>query len=133
MSDMYDAIKSIGLVPVIKLDRIEDAEPLGEALMAGGFGVAEITFRTSAAAESIRRLRTRFPNMLVGAGTILTLDQAKASIDEANLASYLALGNVLACGGSWMVKDELISQGKFDEITRLSRQAVGLVKKIRNK
>jgi 2-dehydro-3-deoxyphosphogluconate aldolase/(4S)-4-hydroxy-2-oxoglutarate aldolase len=168
-------------------------------LTAGGINVAEVTFRTDAAAESIKRIRKEFPEMLVGAGTVLTLENAKKAEDagaafivapgfnpsivefclsrnisvvpgvnsptqvelamemglevlkffpaeisggipmlktlgsvynvhfmptgglnENNFLEYLKLGNVLACGGSWMVKGDLIESGRYDEITRLS-------------
>ena len=211
MNEMFRTIESAGLVPVIKLESPDQALRLGEALLAGGLTVAEITFRTAAAPEAIRILRKNFPGLLVGAGTVLTLDQAKQSIDAgavfavtpgfnprivdyflsrsfpvvpgvngpsqvemglerglsvlkffpaeasggvkmlkalngpypevkfmptggvdlSNLASYLALANVVACGGSWMVKDELIETGRFDEVARLSREAVELVVAIR--
>jgi len=213
MTELFERIRTAGLVPVIKLDEAAQARGLGKALVEGGLMVAEVTFRTAAAAEAIRMLRKEYPALLVGAGTILTIDQAKASvdsgavfavtpgfnpkivsyfidrgipvvpgvnsptqvemglemglkvlkffpaeasggvkmlkalsgpytdvrfmptggIDETNLSSYLALPNVLACGGSWMVKDELIAKGRFDEIARISGEAVALVKRIREK
>ncbi len=197
-------IYEMGIVPVIKLDRAEDAVPLAEALRAGGLRVAEITFRTDAAAESIRRIAQELPDMLVGAGTVLTSAQADSAIaagakfivtpgfyeptvrhcldagipvfpgcstpdaieaalalgltdlkffpaeasgglpmikalcgpytmvrfmptggiDENNLNEYLALDKILACGGTWMVKESLIKEGRFDEISRLTQKAV---------
>ncbi len=65
------------LVPVIKIDHGEDAAPLAEALCAGGLPVAEVTFRTDAAEESIRIMKQKYPEMLVGAGTVVNLEQAK--------------------------------------------------------
>jgi 2-dehydro-3-deoxyphosphogluconate aldolase / (4S)-4-hydroxy-2-oxoglutarate aldolase len=62
------------IVPVVVLDRAEDAEPLAEALLTGGLDVMEVTFRTAAAEESIRRIAGRFPEMLLGAGTLLTTE-----------------------------------------------------------
>lgn len=208
MSDIEARIAALRIVPVIKLDRIDDALPLAGALVKGGLPVAEITFRTDAAEESIRRVAKEHPGMLVGAGTVATVDQAKRAVDagaafivsagfshkvvahcvdnklpvypgvctpselmwlleydlgvakffpaeaygglktikalaapfpkmrfmptggisEKNVLDYLAFGKIIACGGSWMVKDALIAEGKFDGIEKLVRQAVELVK-----
>ena len=197
-------IYELGIVPVVKLDRAEDAVPLAKALMNGGLPVAEITFRTDAAEESIKKIAAELPEMLIGAGTILTTEQADRAmtagakfivspglnekvvshcvekgypiypgcstpgdveralalgineikffpaeqsgglemikalsapyvnatfmptggINEANLNSYLAFDKIIACGGSWMVKDDLIKAGRFDEIERLTAAAV---------
>ncbi len=197
------------LVPVIKIDRKEDAEFLAEALCAGGLLVAEVTFRTTAAAASLKLMKRQFPDMLVGAGTIVNLDQAKRAfeagaafivspgasrsviefaidnkipvfpgictpteimigieyglevvkffpaiqyggiemiktlasvfsgirfmptggINQKNIKDFLAVKSVIACGGSWMVPGDLINQGKFDEIERLTAEAVSLVNK----
>ncbi len=207
MGDVLEQIGDLGLVPVIKIERAEDAMPLGKALIDGGLPVAEVTFRTSAAEESIRALSTGLPELLLGAGTVLTTDQAERAvkagakfvvspgfnpkvvdwcidngvpvapginsptqlemalergltavkffpaeasgglamlkamaapyggvsfmptggINQSNLASYLAYDRILACGGSWMVKGDLIAAGRFDEITKLVRQAVAAV------
>ncbi len=192
------------VLPVVELDGSEVALPLARALLAGGLPVAEITFRSAAAAESIRILRERIPEMLVGAGTVLGIEQvdlavragsqfavtpgfnpaiveaclerglpilpgvnnptgveqamgfgleavkffpAEASggvpflkalsgpypsirflptggIGPTNLGNYLALPNVLACGGSWLVSPALVRASRFDEITRLAGEAV---------
>ncbi|MBC2602311.1 bifunctional 4-hydroxy-2-oxoglutarate aldolase/2-dehydro-3-deoxy-phosphogluconate aldolase [Puniceicoccus vermicola] len=69
------------IIPVIVLDDANDAEPLAEALLEGGLKIIEITFRTAAAAESISRIVQRFPEMVVGAGTVVTEKQAKEAID----------------------------------------------------
>ena len=196
------------LVPVIALHDEKDALPLAEALCAGGLPAAEITFRTSAAEASIRAVVKAFPDMMVGAGTLTTIDQAKRArdagasffvtpgfshkivefaldedipiypgactptelmllteyglpvakffpaqqfggldtikalsapfpnlkfmptggINAGNVLTYLASESVIACGGSWMVKPELIRSGRFDEIQALTRQAVELVR-----
>ncbi len=196
------------IVPVVKLDRVEDAKPLCEALCAGGLPVAEITFRTDAAEESIRIAAKEFPQMLVGAGTVVNVEQAKRALDAgasflvspgfspavtefaitnnvvifpgtctpsevmmamdyhlpvvkffpakqyggldtikalaapfpsmkfmptggisaANIQEYLAFDKIIACGGSWMVKDSYIKEGNFDKIVELTKEAVGLVK-----
>ena len=194
------------VLPVVELDKSEVATPLARALLAGGLPVAEITFRSEAAADSIGILRERFPEMLVGAGTVLDIEQvaladragsqfvvtpgfnpavveaclktglpvlpginnptgveqamgfgleavkffpAEASggvsflnalsgpypsirflptggIAPNNLGNYLAVPNVLACGGSWIVSPALLRASRFDEITRLADEAVAL-------
>jgi len=204
---LADIIAQAKLVPVIKLSSAGDTIPLVDALTAGGLNIAEITFRTAAAPEAIALVREKRRDVLVGAGTVLSIDQAKQAIaagasfivspgfnpavvdycieqempvfpgvtsptetemglarglkvlkffpaeasggtamlkalgavyevkfmptggiSDKNVLSYLALKNVLACGGSWMVKPELIEAGKFDEITAVTRKAVELVK-----
>jgi 2-dehydro-3-deoxyphosphogluconate aldolase/(4S)-4-hydroxy-2-oxoglutarate aldolase len=204
MNKILERIGELGIVPVVKIEKAEDVLPLGRALIDGDLPIAEITFRTSAAEESIKTLTRELPNLLVGAGTVLTIEQAKRAvsagakfivspgfnprivdycrensipitpginnptqiemalergievvkyfpaetsgglpllksmsapytgikfiptggIDQNNLCSYLSDNKVLACGGSWMVKPELISSGNFDEITRLTKEAV---------
>ncbi|MCL2010390.1 MAG: bifunctional 4-hydroxy-2-oxoglutarate aldolase/2-dehydro-3-deoxy-phosphogluconate aldolase [Synergistaceae bacterium] len=204
MHEMLKKIAAVGIVPVVKLDSPDQAVPLGKALIDGGIPVAEVTFRTDAAEESIRKLAAELPGLLVGAGTVTTIEQAKRAIDAGagflvspgfnpavvrfcteqnvpitpginnpsqieqglelglsvmkffpaeqsgglemlkafagpygkvkyiptggigvkNMASYLSFDKILAVGGSWMVKPELISAGKFDEITRLCKEAV---------
>lgn len=201
-------IASARLLPVVVLESADDAVPLARALVAGGLPVAEVTFRTAAAAESIRRIAAEVPDMLLGAGTVLTEKQLEAAVQAGarfivtpgfnpavvaaakaaslpivpginnptgveqamshglsvvkffpaeatggvpflkaltgpygdmrfvptggigpkNLASYLALKAVLACGGSWMVEPALIREGRFDEITRLTAEAVALAR-----
>ena len=82
--DFDNILKEIELkkiVPVVKLDRAADAKPLAEALCAGGLAIAEITFRTEAAEESIRIIAKEFPDMLVGAGTVINEEQAKRALD----------------------------------------------------
>ena len=203
---LTDRLHQLRLLPVIALNRAEQAEPLGQTLLAAGLPAAEITFRTPVAAEAIRRLRAAFPELLIAAGTILTSAQvdtalaagadfivspglnpttvrhcqqqgipiipgvnnpsqveqalelglstlkffpAEASgglamlkalaavypvqfmptggISPANLEKYLALPNVLACGGSWMVPSELIDQGDWTTLGRLIADAVALL------
>lgn len=205
--EVLERIGDLGLVPVIKIDAAADAGRLGRALIEGGLPVAEVTFRTAAAEEAIRILTAELPDLLVGAGTVLTTEQAARAvkagarfvvspgfnpkvvdwciehevpvtpginsptqlemalerglpavkffpaeasgglkmlkamaapyggvkflptggINQDNLASYLAYDRILACGGSWMVKGDLIAAGKFDEITKLVRHAVATV------
>lgn len=204
---IYDEIAKRKIVPVVALDDANDAVALADALIGGGLPVAEITFRTDAAEESIRVIAQERPEMLVGAGTITNLDQAAKAVaagakflvtpgfsDEitayavehgvpifpgvctpteimmtlkynlpvvkffpaaqygglatikalngpfptlkfmptggvsmANVKEYLAYPNIVACGGSWMVKKDLIAAGKFDEIRAMAAQAVALV------
>lgn len=211
MTKTFETISRIGVVPVITIDRPQDAVPLARALLNGGIGCAEITFRTASAEEAIQRISGECHEMLVGAGTVLTVQQAEQAIragaqyivapgfDAAvvdwcqehgvpvlpgvatpteinmalargvkllkffpseeiggvrmlkalhapyqevqfiptggikahNLAEYLALPNVVACGGSWMATGSMISEGKFDEITRLSREARAIVHRAR--
>jgi len=207
MNKILEQIGLLGIVPVIAIEKAEHAEPLAEALMEGGLPLAEVTFRTAAAKDSIAKISTRFPGMLVGAGTVLSIDQVKAAreagakfivapglnrkvveycvsneipvtpgvsspsdveaalelgldvvkffpaeaagglgflkalagpygkvkyiptggIDESNLLAYLRFPKTLACGGSWMVKPEMISAGKFQEIKSLTAKAVSLM------
>jgi len=211
MNTILQEIKKCGVIPVIKLDSPDDALPLCRALADGGLNAAEITFRTDAAEESIKRVSAAMPEMLLGAGTVLTIDTARKAvaagakflvspgfnpavvgwcaennvcmipgvctpsdveaglslglttlkffpaeaagglkmlkalaapynmisfmptggIDEKNLADYLSFKPVIACGGSWMVKDELIKSGNWAEITRLSREAAGIKESVR--
>ncbi len=76
-----NALDSFPIIPVIVIHDAEDAEPLAEALLEGGLKVIEITFRTEAAAAAIERIARAFPDMLVGAGTIVTEGEAQRSID----------------------------------------------------
>ena len=204
MNKVLNALELGGIIPVVVIEDEERAVPLAQALLAGGLATMEITFRTDAARNAIDRIRQSVPEMLIGAGTVLTVDQVKAAVDggaqyivspglnrnvveycrshdvtvtpgistpsdveaaiefgltvvkffpaeasggtnylkaitapyrqmrfiptggvdESNLVAYLRLPFVLACGGSWMVKAELIGAGNFDEITRLSSSAV---------
>ncbi len=204
MNAILEKIGLIGIVPVIAIEHAEDAEPLAEALEEGGLPCAEVTFRTKAGREAIARIAKSRPSLLLGAGTVLTIEQAQAAveagakfivspglnrkvveyclgndipitpgvltpseietaleyglevvkffpaeaggglaylkaisapykslrfiptggIDESNLLSYLRFPKVHACGGSWMVKPEMISNHQFDEIKRITSSAV---------
>ncbi len=203
---MIDRILAKRIVPVVVLDRVESAEPLAEALLAGGLDIMEITFRTSAAEASIKRIAASFPEILLGAGTLLETDQIKRAKDAGavfglapgfnpaivaaakevdlqfspgvmtpsevegalafgckllkffpaevaggvnmlkalagpyghtgvrfiptggvslgNLAAYLKLPVVAAIGGSWMVDKQLVNDGKWSEITRITKEAL---------
>lgn len=81
MNKVLEEISKIGIVPVIALDRVEDAAPLAKALCDGGLPCAEVTFRTAAAEESIRIMSEQFPEMLVGAGTVLTTEQVDRAVN----------------------------------------------------
>lgn len=211
MNEILEQFGKIGIIPVIVLDDVKDAEPLGKALMEGGLPCAEVTFRTEAAEESIRIMAQKFPDMLVGAGTVLTTEQVDRAvaagakfivspginpkivdycvkkdilitpgtcnpsnvetalefgldavkffpaeqagglnyikaiaapyvgvkfmptggIDAENVKEYLKYDRILACGGSWMVKGDLIKAGNFDKIRELTAEAVQIVKDIR--
>ena len=76
-----DSFLSQRLICVAVIDQADDAVPLAEALLAGGLKVMEVTFRTASAAESIRRIRQNVPQVLIGAGTLLTADNVKQAVD----------------------------------------------------
>ena len=80
MNEVLERIQEIGIVPVVVLNDAKDAEPLAQALCNGGLPCAELTFRTDAAEESIRIMSEKFPNMLIGAGTVLTTDQVDRAV-----------------------------------------------------
>ena len=211
MKTMEQRLEEFGVVPVVVLKDTKDAIPLADALIEGGLSCAEVTFRTDAAEESIRLMSEKYPEMLVGAGTVLTTEQVDRAVNAGakfivspgfdaeivdycldknipvfpgcitpsevaqavkrglkvikffpaeqaggvamikamgapynmvkfmptggisakNLSEYLSCSNIVCCGGSWMVKGDLITEGKFDEITALTKEAVELVKSIR--
>ena len=79
--DVLSRMAAAGIVPVVVLDKAEDAVPTARAMIAGGIDVMEITFRTAAAADSIRAVAAEVPEMLVGAGTVINLDQCKLAVD----------------------------------------------------
>ena len=77
---VFQKFEEVGIIPVVVLNDAKDAEPLGNALMKGGLPAAEVTFRTAAAEESIRIMAEKFPDMLVGAGTVLTTEQVDRAV-----------------------------------------------------
>jgi 2-dehydro-3-deoxyphosphogluconate aldolase/(4S)-4-hydroxy-2-oxoglutarate aldolase len=81
-ADTISKIKSFKVVPVVALDEADHAVPLAKALLEGGLGIIEITFRTDAAAEAIRKVRGEAQEMFTGAGTVLSVDQVKAAVDS---------------------------------------------------
>ena len=80
MKKIEEQFEKLGVVPVVVLENEEDAVPLAGALVQGGLPCAEVTFRTEAAAESIRRMSEKYPDMLVGAGTVLTREQVDLAV-----------------------------------------------------
>jgi 2-dehydro-3-deoxyphosphogluconate aldolase/(4S)-4-hydroxy-2-oxoglutarate aldolase len=81
MNAILTKIGALRLVPVVKIENSEDAVPLGQALLEAGLPIAEITFRTAAAEAAIRALTAELPALLVGAGTVLSIDQVKSAVD----------------------------------------------------
>lgn len=203
MKSIEELFAELKVVPVVVLDDAKDAEPLAKALVEGGLPCAEVTFRTEEAAESIRIMTEVYPDMLVGAGTVLTTDQVDKAVESGakfivspgfdpeivdycieknipvfpgcispsevaqavkrgfkvvkffpaeqsgglamikamaapynmlkfmptggintkNLKDYLACDKILCCGGSWMVKGDMIKAGEFEKIKKLTREA----------
>ncbi|MBR5242227.1 MAG: bifunctional 4-hydroxy-2-oxoglutarate aldolase/2-dehydro-3-deoxy-phosphogluconate aldolase [Clostridia bacterium] len=206
-NNMINELYSIGLIPVIKIENAEDAVPLAKALIDGGLPAAEITFRTKCAAEAIKNITDAYPDMLVGAGTVLTTEQVDAAIaagskfivspglnpktvsyclskgvpmlpgcanpsdveaalelglttvkvfpaeavgglkmlkamaapsgqltfmptggiNENNLLDYLKFNKIIACGGSFMVNEDLIKAKDWAAITALTKNAVKIM------
>ena len=202
-----ERLHRFGVVPVVRIPDVSHALPLAEALLEGGLACAEITFRSPAAAEALQLIRNAFPELYLGAGTVLTIEQADTAIDAgaefivapgtnhavvdhvlargvpmlpgvctpseieavlakgidlvkffpaeqfggidtirafagpyadvryvptggvtaANLGAYLAVRQVVACGGTWMVKADLLEAGDWASVTRLAREAVEIV------
>ncbi|MDO5445655.1 MAG: bifunctional 4-hydroxy-2-oxoglutarate aldolase/2-dehydro-3-deoxy-phosphogluconate aldolase [Eubacteriales bacterium] len=79
--DVLKKLAECGIVPVVVLDNADDAVPTAKAMLSGGIDVMEITFRTAAAADSIRNVAREVPEMLVGAGTVITLEQCKLAVE----------------------------------------------------
>jgi 2-dehydro-3-deoxyphosphogluconate aldolase/(4S)-4-hydroxy-2-oxoglutarate aldolase len=206
LKERFQDVLKLRIIPVVAIHDAENADPLADALLEGGLPCAEITFRTESAADAIKRI-ARNKEMLVGAGTVLKIEQAQQALDcgacfivspgfnpkvvqfclekgipvtpgtstptdieraldfgldivkffpaEAfggiktlkaisapygmmrfvptggigpnNILDYLKNPKVPACGGSWMVKSDLITGKNFTEIVRLTREAVELV------
>ena len=211
MSEVLSKIESVGIVPVVKLNDVSKAVPLCNALIQGGIDVAEITFRTECAAEVIKTISANCPNMLVGAGTVLNVEQAQRAIDAGakfivcpgclpeiidfcneknvpilpgcvtpseimvalskglkvvkffpaaefgglktmkslsapfaqvkfmptggvnleNLSEFINAKFIVACGGTYMVKEDLINSEHYEEITRLSKLSTDIIKGVR--
>ena len=213
MSTAAERFAELGVVPVVVLEDAKDAAPLAKALVEGGLPCAEVTFRTDAAEESIKIMASEYPDMFVGAGTVLTIDQVDRAvaagakfivspglnprivkycvekgisitpgcanpsdveqaiengldvvkffpaeqagglayikaiaapyvgmkfmptggINPKNVKDYLAYDRILACGGSWLVKGNLVKAGEFDKIREMVKEAVEIVKESRGK
>ena len=95
MNDILKKVGLFGIVPVVKIENADDAEPLAKALIAGGLPLAEITFRTDAAAEAIARMAKAYPDMLIGAGTVIIWLKAGALTALATLLVVIAVLAVL--------------------------------------
>lgn len=212
MNDIYQLFENLGIVPVVVLDDADHAVPLARALLNGGIPVMEITYRTAAAQDSIRRISEEVPEMCVGAGTVLDAGTAEGArkagaqfivspgyseallgwcrshelpffpgvataselqkavcdgmtclkffpaeqaggvpmlkalgsvfprvkfmptggINEKNMADYLSLPNVLACGGSWLCPTKLIREGSYERIAEICCESVKRVRAIRS-
>lgn len=100
--NVLDRISLIGLVPVIKVERAEDAAPLCRALADGGLPVAEITFRTAAACEAIRRVAAELPDVMLGAGTVLSVEQARSAVEAG--AKYIVSPGLNPKVAGWCVE-----------------------------
>ena len=211
MNEVLMKIGQMGIVPVVVLNDVKNAVPLAQSLINGGLPCAEVTFRTEAAQQSIAEISNNFPQMFVGAGTVLTTEQVDRAVDAGakfivspgfnpkvveycikkgypvtpgimtptelemalefgldvvkffpaenagglkmikamaapytkmkfmptgginpqNVREYLQCDKILACGGSWMVKGDLINSGNFAEIEKLTKEASQIVKEIR--
>ena len=81
MQELLKKVEELKIVPVVVLEDAKDAIPLGQALIDGGLPVAEVTFRKAAAADSIKAMSEAFPEMLVGAGTVVNVEQCKQAIE----------------------------------------------------
>ena len=81
MNEVFEKIRALRLVPVVKIENSQDAVPLGRALLKARLPIAEITFRTAAAEAAIRALTAELPELMVGAGTVLSVDQVKSAVD----------------------------------------------------
>lgn len=204
MSDLMQQIHDIGIIPVIAIEDAANAVPLAKALREGGLPAAEVTFRTAAGEEAIRQIAQNCPDVLVGAGTVLNVDQCDRAIaagakfivspgyneelvaycveknipvlpgcvnasdmtraanagletvkffpaepsggvpflkslapvfpklnfmptggvNTKNLMDYLGYDRIVACGGTWMVKKDLIEGQRWEEITQICKDAV---------
>lgn len=211
MNKMIGDIRKMGIVPVIKIDDPNFAFPLAQALCDSGLPIAEVTFRTSTAAEAIKIISDNFPQMLLGAGTVTTIEQVDLAlacgasfivspglnpkivtyckrkdiliipgvctpsemeramelglntvkffpaeqsggveflkavsapypnlsfmptggVHAANIADYLNLACVFACGGSWMVHQKMIEAEDIESIKNLTKEVVSLVGRCR--
>ena len=103
MSNVFDQISEYGIVPLVTLDDPNDAVPLARALVAGGIPVAEVTFRTAAGGEVIKRMAKEVPDIIVGSGTVHDIDHAKETVD--NGGKFLITPGFNAKVGGWWVNN----------------------------
>ncbi len=104
--DILNRFSSTGVVPVVVIDRVEDAVPTAKAMLAGGVDIMEITFRTAAGADSIRAVTENCPEVLVGAGTIITLEQCKYAVECG--AKFIVCPGFNAEVVSWCVENDIV-------------------------
>lgn len=210
---LMQELESVPVVPLVQAEDPAVAVEISRALAAGGLSVAEVVLRTDLASECLRAVADEVPEMLTGAGTVLSADQARQAIDNgarfvvspginvdvvavcqkaeipvfpgtytpseiqlalnlgldvvkffpasiaggipaikamasvfrtirfmptggisvANLAEYLAVPSILACGGSWLTPADAIAAGQFEEITKLAKEAVEIATKTRGR
>lgn len=209
--NISEKIIETGIVPVVVLDKSEDAVPLAKALLAGGINFMEITLRTSCALDSIKSVSQNVEGMIVGAGTVINKDQAKAAVEAGakfivspgldeetviwcnennitccpgcvtpteimkaislglkvvkffpanvyggikaikalsgpfgdikflptggvsadNMEEFLEVKSIAAVGGSWVCTKTDVNNGEFEKITKLSKEATDIIKKVR--
>ena len=140
---VLDRFTEIGIIPVVVLNDAKDAEPLGNALMKGGLPAAEVTFRTDAAEESIRIMASKFPDMLVGAGTVLSVDQVKRAVNagakfivspgfDPAVVKYCVDNDIPVCPGT-ATPSEMIAAMNFglDHVKFFPAELNGGLKKIK--
>lgn len=105
MSDVFERISEYGIVPLVTLDDPNDAVPLARALVEGGIPIAEVTFRTSAGGEAIKRMAKEVPEIIVGAGTVHDIDHAKETLD--NGGKFVITPGFNAKVVDWCVKNNM--------------------------
>ena len=110
--DMMEQLSRIGIVPVIAINDAADAVPLAQALIDGGLPCAEVTFRTAAAADAIKNMTEAFPDMVVGAGTVLTCEQVDRAIAADALAEELSGSgkSVWVLGDGWAICEKALKE-----------------------
>lgn len=125
----YQQVHDTGVVPVVVLERVEDAVPMARALVEGGLPAAEVTFRTAAAADCIHAMAQECPDILVGAGTVLNVDQAKRAVDAG--ATFIVSPGYDLAVVDWCLRNEVdvIPAGVTPtEITTLVNRGLSVTK-----
>ena len=126
---VFDEIRAHGVVPVVVIDEVDRAVPLGEALLRGGLPCAEITFRTPVAAAAIDRLRSTLPDLLVGAGTVMSITDARMATDAG--ASFIMSPGFDEATVDWCVANSLaLAPGIMTptEVHRATNHGLGVLK-----